>query len=163
MQYLTYAEYRAMGGEMAEPAFVRYEFRARKMYIDWATFNRLVNAITVPEAVKHCTFELVERIRHMDAQQAQDVQSANNDGVSVTYKVTDDVSFRRECLSLVGSYLEGYRLDNGVPLTYRGLTANEGGWVTGEMLSAAQVEALINDVNAMKAPAGHEILYVEAE
>lgn len=163
MQYLTYAEYQTMGGEMTEPAFIRYEFRARKMYIDYATFNRLVNASCVPEAVKLCTFELVEYIHQMDLQKEQNIQSASNDGVSVTYKVTDDASFARECVSFVQSYLDGYKLENGTPLTYRGISGAENGRVIGEMLSATQVEELINDVSSIKAPNGHEILYVEAE
>ena len=62
-QYLTRAEYIALGGSaMDEMPFNLLEFEARKQ-IDLNTQNRLVNQTTIPNEVKICVYNLINTIQ----------------------------------------------------------------------------------------------------
>ena len=61
-QYLTYAEYQALGGSaIGEMPFNVLEFEARKQ-IDARTFNRVKNSETIPQEVKICEYALINAI-----------------------------------------------------------------------------------------------------
>ena len=61
-QYLTYAEYQALGGSaIGEMPFNLLEFEARKE-IDVRTQNRLVNEEEIPQEVKICMFKLINTL-----------------------------------------------------------------------------------------------------
>ena len=50
-QYLTYDEYTAIGGEVSESAYPKYERKAHRL-IDKHTFNRLHDMEVIEEEVK---------------------------------------------------------------------------------------------------------------
>lgn len=87
-QYLTYSEYRSLGGEqIGEMPFNLLEYEARKQ-IDLRTQKRLVGLDTIPNEVKMCMFNLINKIKSYDTT----MQDANNnivnesiDGYSITY------------------------------------------------------------------------------
>lgn len=86
-QYLTYAEYLALGGsEIGEMPFNILEFEARKQ-IDLKTQNRIVGN-TIPNEVKLCVFHLIERIKSYN----NSVDSASNSNGSVASENTDGYS-----------------------------------------------------------------------
>ena len=62
MQYLTYEEYKAMGGSAPEVDFPALERRARAYVDDW-TLGRVMRrygaADDVPECVKECMFAVI--------------------------------------------------------------------------------------------------------
>lgn len=123
-QYLTYTEYAAYGGDLSDINFRPLEFKARKR-IDYLTDSRVQNMISVPEAVKLCTYILIgmENSVGRNAQATSpNVTSFNTDGYSETYGQLMDVdTASTQMTAIVKEYLYGENDDNGVPLLYRGL------------------------------------------
>lgn len=77
--FLTYNEYKRMGGTLAETDFNRLSYRAEQTLKTY-TFGR----IEVPdERVKRCIFDL---IIFANSQNSGSIQSVSNDGYSMTYK-----------------------------------------------------------------------------
>lgn len=60
-QYLTYQEYKALGGALSLTPFNILEFEARRK-IDVITHNRLVNGENIPEQVKMCEYSIIDKI-----------------------------------------------------------------------------------------------------
>ena len=96
-QYLTYEEYRALGGTLKLPSFNLLEFHARNQ-IDLRTLNRLVNVNTndIPQKVKICDFDLIEKINGYTKSMNEigehgNVASFNSDGYSETYVTSSQI------------------------------------------------------------------------
>lgn len=85
--YLTYEEYKGMGGCVDAALYPRFEFSARKM-IDYYTQGRVKKLEKPPEDVKLVVLELVELLSEEEGGPV--IQSESNAGVSVTYKVMDE-------------------------------------------------------------------------
>lgn len=85
-QYLTYSEYKNLGGTLNITPFNLLEFESRRQ-IDKRTFNRLVNESEIPDEVKLCMYHLIERINDYTStnQNINNVESENIDGYSVKY------------------------------------------------------------------------------
>ena len=90
-QYLTYAEYRDLGGTLDITPFNLLEFEARRK-IDIETQSRLkgTNSQDVPQEVKLCVFNLINAIDHYtesieSATQNGNIASEQTDGYSVSY------------------------------------------------------------------------------
>lgn len=136
--YLSYEEYRNMGGMLDETAFSDFEYDART-YIDWYTFNRLENETEIPDKVKECMYHLIKILALQQellnggtsssgsesTAGISSIASQSNDGVSVSYNVVsakdilDDT--KTEIGSLIQRYLQGVRNSLGRKLLYRGL------------------------------------------
>lgn len=92
-QYLTYAEYKSLGGSLEETPFNLLEYEARKQ-IDIRTQRRLVELETIPEAVKMCDFHLIQKVEKYAAAEAAtrgDKASETIDGYSVTFVTTQQI------------------------------------------------------------------------
>lgn len=88
-QYLTYIEYKALGGTLEETPFNLLEFESRKQ-IDEKTQFRLkdVDASEIPNEVKLCDFKLINSIENYIetlSNANNGVESENIDGYSVKY------------------------------------------------------------------------------
>ena len=84
-QYLTYAEYQALGGSaIGEMPFNLLEFEARKQ-IDLATQRRLVNETTIPNEVKICDFHLINKIQLYQNDTNRNINSESVGSYSVSY------------------------------------------------------------------------------
>lgn len=83
-QYLTYQEYKGLGGTFELPPFDLIEFEARKR-IDAITHNRLVNVTDIPKEVKMCMFKLIETIKdYSDIGRGKFSESVGSYSVSYT-------------------------------------------------------------------------------
>jgi hypothetical protein len=60
-QYLTYQEYKGLGGTLDLTPFNVLEFEARRR-IDELTYNRLVGGENIPDEVKMCEFAIINKI-----------------------------------------------------------------------------------------------------
>lgn len=93
-QYLTYAEYLALGGSaIGEMPFNLLEFEARNQ-IDLRTHNRLINEDTIPQKVKLCDFDLIKKIQSYISSANNtngNIVSENTDGYSVSYVTMDKI------------------------------------------------------------------------
>lgn len=123
--YIDLKYYQENGGktDMADAAFSRNEFRARKL-VDKLTQGRVKEMAEVPEAVKRLMVELVtlEHTQGAEIVENQAVTSFSNDGYSETY--ADPLTAERvkeiEC-ELISEYLSEETDDNGTPLLYLGV------------------------------------------
>ena len=95
-QYLTYNEYRALGGTIELTPFNLLEFEARRK-IDIRTFNRLKNIEEIPQEVKLCEYNLINSINkyvstNNSVEANGNIKSENTDGYSVSYLSASEIS-----------------------------------------------------------------------
>ena len=122
MQYLTYEQYKSMGGELNETAFNRNIDRVCG-FVDLHTQGRLQGVLEVSQRVKACVRDLVEYLAN-NLPNGKTVtsksQSAGGVSESESYatKTTDEIN--AEMLCIVYDYLISEKDDCGMPLMYRG-------------------------------------------
>ena len=137
--YLTYEQYRTMGGTLDETTFNDYEFEAATV-VDWYTFNRLHKETTFPEALTRLMYHLI-KLLDMRAQALglsndsggasgqKNIASQSNDGVSISYNVVSASEVAQlakdEMAESVDKYLQGVTNSLGQKLLYRGLYPGE--------------------------------------
>lgn len=129
-QYLTYAEYRSLGGALDITPFNLLEFEARRK-IDIETQSRLkgTNSQDIPQEVKLCVNSLINSIDHYtesieSATQNGNIASENTDGYSVSYVKSSSIkdiinSKSAELDDIIRTYLLNV-VFNGEHLMYLG-------------------------------------------
>ena len=135
--YLTYDEYKTMGGTLEVIPFNNFEFQAEAQ-INRVTFNRLKGDKTVPEEAKRLMKYLVDLLERRYAAFSLGkngsgadpyITSQSNDGISVSYNgmsPSDLIKLSEEdSLNAIKSYLEGVTNEAGRKLLYRGLYPGE--------------------------------------
>ena len=122
--YLTYDEYKSLGGSAPAADFTLLEFKARKR-IDYLTASRVQNMAQVPQAVKMCMLSIitVDSAAGAEAQATKPiVTSFNTDGYSESYgKAMSVQDASASTARIIKTGLYGETDDNGVPLLYRGV------------------------------------------
>ena len=118
-QYLTFAEYKGLGGTLNQMPFELLEFNARQI-VDKYTFGRLKDLETQNKEVKLCVFNLIGKIDSFNQiiEQNKGVSSENIDGYSVTYSGIDKAKLEAENIGLgdvVRTYLIDCKLEDGTP------------------------------------------------
>ena len=122
MQYLTYGEYKDIGGTLDETAFKRNIDRACAV-IDNATHNRIKCMAEVPQRAKALCRDLVEylaRYSTSDMVVSSQSQSAGGVSESESYVTKTDVELQADIDNMIADYLMAETDDNGTPLLYRG-------------------------------------------
>ena len=117
-QYLTYDEYKALGGLLDQTPFNLLEFEARKE-IDKYTFNRLVNLETQNQEVKVCIYNLIDQISSNQAN-LNGIASESTDGYSISYASQTSSETSQKIRKTIESYLINCKLPDGTPYLYRG-------------------------------------------
>lgn len=87
-QYLSYEEYKSLGGTLGEMPFNILELKARQV-INERTQNRLKNIEEIPQEVKICVYDLINTMNKYNLSNnstSSNISSENTDGYSVTYK-----------------------------------------------------------------------------
>ena len=130
-QYLTYADYKSLGGTLAETSFNLLEFEARRK-IDEKTFNRLkeIDYVDIPQEVKLCEYNLINSLESYsqttsNASGNGNVASENTDGYSVSYinatQVSEIIKSKNaELEDIIRTYLLGI-IVNGQHIMYCGI------------------------------------------
>ena len=124
-QYLTYAEYQALGGSaIGDMPFNLLEFEARQN-VDKYTFGRLKDLETQNQEVKLCIYKLISVVDSYNTQETKNkgVASENTDGYSISYQATttDVVNAKnKEIEGIVREYLIDCKLEDGTPYMYCG-------------------------------------------
>lgn len=117
--YITFAQYRDMGGSLDETAFNIYGYEAY-IKIKTACFDR----ITEPsEAVKRCMVRLTELAADYAAQSKMP-SSYSHDGLSESYNVRNQSEYEKEARDLIRAYLINEKSVIGVPLLFCGVSYN---------------------------------------
>lgn len=117
-QYLTYQDYKALGGTLDLTPFNLLEFRARKE-VDDCTYGRLMKLDTQVQAVKLCIMDLMDKIKKYN--EVDNGKSSETVGsYSVTYNKPVNREEKQERRSIINSYLSECKLEDGTPYLYRG-------------------------------------------
>jgi len=119
-QYLTYAEYKQLGGNLDEVPFNLLELRARGK-IDERTLGRLKELPSQITEVKACVFRLIEVINNNDKKTSKNIASENTDGYSVTYGKIESTEETKQYDGIIRDYLLTCRLNDGTPYMYCGV------------------------------------------
>ena len=135
--YLTYEEYKEMGGTLDAPTFEDLEFQAEAL-VNWYTFNRLSKDVQIPLAVKRLIKYLIGTIHVQNGTiQAESggngssasIASQSNDGVSISHNVLSAAELMATLKSAgeeaIRRYLQGVTNEAGRLLLYRGLYPGE--------------------------------------
>ena len=134
-QYLSYEEYKSLGGTLGEMPFNILELKARQV-INERTQNRLKNIEEMPQEVKICVYDLINTMNKYnlsDNSTSSNVSSENTDGYSVTYKsgteMTTEQKAQLEDVMLTDLY--GVVV-NGEAILYLGANSStyKGDWIT---------------------------------
>lgn len=122
-QYLTYPEYKELGGNLDQTPFNLLEFNARKK-IDERTFGRLIDKGQEYKEVKLCIFSMIAILNSYSSYDTQNkaVSSESIDGYSVSYgtpqkSITEAKNDELEVS--IDTYLANLIIDN-IPVLYRG-------------------------------------------
>ena len=134
-QYLSYEEYKSLGGTLGEMPFNILELKARQV-INERTQNRLKNIEEMPQEVKICVYDLINTMNKYnlsDNSTSSNISSENTDGYSVTYKsgteMTTEQKAQLEDVMLTDLY--GVVV-NGEAILYLGANSStyKGDWIT---------------------------------
>lgn len=122
-QYLTYQEYKALGGTLDEMPFNLLEFNARKK-IDERTFGRLVDKGQEYKEVKLCVYNMITTLNSYSSYDTQNkaISSETTDGYSISYETPQKSTTEAknsELEDIIDTYLSNLIVDN-VPVLYRG-------------------------------------------
>lgn len=122
-QYLTYQEYKGLGGTLDLTPFNVLEFEARRR-IDELTYNRLVGGENIPDEVKMCEFAIINKVlKAYDEEIGRGKSSESVGSYSVSYnsdikKLIEDK--RTEIQDLISTDLFGV-VYNGEHILYGGV------------------------------------------
>lgn len=136
--YLTYEQYKKMGGTLDETAFNNFEFEA-ECIINWYTFNRLKKETEYPPEIERCMFKLINIAelkqkafslgQTVDGTVTSAISSQSNDGVSISYNAMSASQLFDLCKGEVKQTIElslnGVVNSLGHKLLYRGIYPNE--------------------------------------
>lgn len=125
-QYLTYDEYKALGGSLDQTPFNLLEYEARRI-IDNRTLQRLHGINKIPQEVKTCMFSLVNTINGYanQSQTSKNISSESVGSYSVSYitgtQIQETINSKNaELTDIVLTYLTGV-IVNGEHLVYLGV------------------------------------------
>ena len=125
-QYLTYNEYKALGGSLDITPFNLLEFEARRI-IDSRTLQRLKGINQIPQEVKMCMFSLINTINNYanQGQTSKNISSESVGSYSVSYitgtQIQETINSKNaELTDMMVNYLTGV-IVNGEHLIYCGV------------------------------------------
>ena len=126
-QYLTYAEYKSLGGTLGEMPFNILELKARQI-INERTQNRLKDVEKIPQEVKICVYDLINTMNKYNLSNnstSSNISSENTDGYSVTYKSGTELTEeqKKQYDDVMETDLYGVIVDN-TPILYLGVNTN---------------------------------------
>ena len=126
-QYLTYEEYKSLGGTLGEMPFNILELKARQV-INERTQNRLKDVEKIPQEVKICVYDLINTMNKYnlsDNSTSSNISSENIDGYSVSYKSGTELTEeqKKQYDDVMETDLYGVIVDN-TPILYLGVNTN---------------------------------------
>lgn len=113
--YLTYEDYKELGGDLPLDTFTRLERKAQR-WLDTFTFNRIKHLTIVPDEVREVLVEFINRMDTINNQRENgDLVVQYSNGVEqLTYKVLTEEETKKELYRLAVDWLPDF-------LTFRGV------------------------------------------
>lgn len=126
-QYLSYEEYKSLGGTLGEMPFNILELKAQQI-INERTQNRLKDVEKIPQEVKICVYDLIQIINkynNSNNSTSSNISSENIDGYSVSYKSGTELTEeqKKQYDDVMETDLYGVIVDN-TPILYLGVNTN---------------------------------------
>ena len=126
-QYLSYEEYKSLGGTLGEMPFNILELKARQI-INERTQNRLKDVEQIPQEDKICVYDLINTMNRYNLSNnstSSNISSENTDGYSVTYKSGTELTEeqKKQYDDVMETDLYGVIVDN-TPILYLGVNTN---------------------------------------
>lgn len=125
-QYLTYKEYKALGGSLDQTPFNLLEFEARRK-IDERTLNRIKGTEEIPQEIKMCMFALINSLGSYSSESSnnKNIASESVGSYSVSYVTGGTIqeiiqSKNVELNDIITTYLMGVVV-NGEHVLYLGV------------------------------------------
>ena len=125
-QYLTYCEYKVLGGRLDMTPFNLLEFEARRK-IDERTFNRIKGIKEIPQEIKMCMFALINSLGSYSSESSnnKNIASESVGSYSVSYVTGGTIqeivqSKNVELNDIITTYLMGVVV-NGEHVLYLGV------------------------------------------
>lgn len=127
-QYLTYEEYKGLGGTLSEMPFNLLEFETRKR-IDNRTQNRIKYMNSKPNEVKLCVNAMINTLVQYVVDNSKsinkNVASESIDGYSVSFITGSQIqeaikSKKSELEDIMQTYLGNVRTSENIPVLYLG-------------------------------------------
>lgn len=112
-QYLTYDEYKKLGGNLSEMPFNLLEYRAEKE-VDELTSNRFRKISNYPQELKLCINNLITNIDKYNESETKSSETVGNYSVSYDKPVTKEK--KEELKSIIKTYLSATIIDNNYVL-----------------------------------------------
>lgn len=128
-KYLTYYEYKGLGGTLSEMPFNLLEFETRKR-IDNRTQNRIKYMSSKSQDVKLCVNAMINTLGQYIVDNSKginkNVASESIDGYSISYITGSQVqeaikSKKSELEDIMQTYLGNVRTSDNIPVLYLGL------------------------------------------
>lgn len=116
--YLTFEEYRDLGGTVTDEEVYNKLARKGQHLLDYITFNRIPLLPEIPESVKDTLLEFVDQINAF-SQETTDIQgnvsSYSNTVEKITYRVSSESDKTNELIKTIAyRYLPDYLIARGV-------------------------------------------------
>lgn len=108
-QYLTYNEYKELGGNLSEMPFKLLEYRAEKK-VDEQTSNRFRKISEYPQELKLCINELITEIKKYNDSGNKSSETVGNYSVSYDKPVTEEKN--KSLNNIIKSYLSNTKIDD---------------------------------------------------
>ena len=85
--YLTYADYKGLGGKIEEKEYKAYE-RAARRKIDHYTHNRVRELEEAPKEVKECVYDLINYLYSLADAGDKEIERERTDTYEVYYSIS---------------------------------------------------------------------------
>lgn len=108
-QYLTYDEYKKLGGNLSDMPFNLLEYRAEKE-VDELTSNRFRKVSNYPQELKLCINNLITNIDKYNESETKSSETVGNYSVNYDKPVTKEK--KEELKSIIKTYLSTTKIDN---------------------------------------------------
>lgn len=82
--YLTYEEYKNLGGSIEEIDFIGYERVARRK-IDYYTYNRVRKLTEIPQEVQECLVDLVDYLVTLKDTDGKEIERERTDSYEIQF------------------------------------------------------------------------------
>lgn len=122
MEYLTYDEYKEIGGTLEPAAFKRYSTRVFSR-IRTDTQGRIDKMSAVPDEVKAVCRDLAEYYFNNDICQqrvSSESQAQGGTSESISYEKKTQADMERDVSWIIADHLASVKDDEGTPLLYWG-------------------------------------------
>ncbi len=108
-QYLTYDEYKKLGGSLSEMPFSLLEYRAEKQ-VDELTSNRFRKISNYPIELKLCINELMTEIEKYNETGSKSSETVGNYSVNYDKPITSEK--QKSLKNIIKTYLSTTKVDN---------------------------------------------------